>query len=297
MDKASALAALHSRSLTERLEAARALMKLAQQDDLPVVRRALASEHVPWVISALERLIRKLEGADANHPDDWEQDAEFESDNEDSVRSETIGQLLHELTPAIGRLKMAAMTECDAYDDSKLSAEFEKLAQLIDLFGRWRRVNSRPRFTRVNIGELIQEVVEDEGVKGVPIIFNGDRSLCTIITDREYLKAALANGLRNAVQAVEMKGGARNGNEGVTLTYGVTDKEYWVAINDDGIGLQRDFEYIFKSTTTTKPGHSGLGLPIAREAVLKLGGKLSLTPSVRGGAKYLIEIPLREGAQ
>jgi signal transduction histidine kinase len=37
---------------------------------------------------------------------------------------------------------------------------------------------------------------------------------------------------------------------------------------------------------TTKAGHSGFGLPIAKAAIEALGGTLNLQSAIGGGAKY-----------
>lgn len=292
MNRLEALSKLFSRVTSERLEAARLLGTEALDSDLPVVRLALGSEGVPWIRSALEDVRSRLE-KDASRGSAFKVDDVRGASQSEDVKHETIGQVLHELTPAIGRLKMAVMKEYDRYQGSKIEREFEKIAELVDLFSRWRRVNSAPRYVSLDIGSLLLDVLEDEGSVGVPVVIRDDPRAPLVVTDREFLKAAVANGLRNAIQAIEEKGAARTGDEGVTVSYGATDRDFWISILDDGVGLPEKYEAVFAATTTTKPGHSGLGLPIAYEAVTKLGGRLSLTSAVPSGARFLIEVPLR----
>lgn len=292
MNRLEALSKIFSRTTAERLDAARLLSEEAVETDLSVIRLALGSEVVPWIRSALEDARSRLERGSVIASESKSVLSEHPSIQE-NVKHETIGQVLHELTPAIGRLKMAVMKEYDGYSGSKIENEFEKIAELIDLFSRWRRVNSAPRYISVDVRKLLNEVIEDEASGGVPIIVIDEFRMPLVVTDREFLKAAIANGLRNAIQAIESKGGARTGEESVTVSYGATDREFWISVNDDGVGLSGKVEAVFAATTTTKPGHSGLGLPIAREAINKLGGRLSLTPALPAGAKFLVEVPLR----
>jgi signal transduction histidine kinase len=292
VNRSDALSKIFSRSTAERLEAARLLSDSAVESDLSVIRLALGSEVVPWIRSALDAARTRLERSSTGSSEIEPTSTKRPSLDED-VKHETIGQVLHELTPAIGRLKMAVMRDYDAYFGSQIEREFEKIAELVDLFSRWRRVNSSPRYTAVDIQKLLSDVIEEEASGGVPVVVRDDLRMPLVVTDREFLKAAIANGLRNAIQAVESKGVSRTGEECVTVSYGATDREFWISVNDDGVGLAGKSEAVFAATTTTKPGHSGLGLPIAHEAVSKLGGRLSLTSSLPAGAKFLIEVPLR----
>lgn len=296
MTREEALVQIFSKDAQLRLNAARELVFLAKEIDASVIRAALSAEAVPWVRSALTRARVRLERSsqDAQRRiQDPQNDFQISGGaSEEAIKRDTIGQVLHELTPAVGRLKMAVMTDYSAYSNSRIAKEFDKLGELLDLFGRWRRVNSELRFSRVDLRELLQEIVVDEVNVGIVVTIQSDPKVSSVLTDREYLRAAIANGLRNSVQAIEAKKEARNGTEGITISYGITDRDFWVAINDEGVGLTESIEHVFQATMTTKPGHSGLGLPIALEAVTKLGGRLSLTSSSPGGAKFLIEVPL-----
>jgi signal transduction histidine kinase len=296
MTRDDALTALFSPRAHERLQAARVLANAAKRDDLGSIRLALDNEHVPWVRSALEKLKLRLQGGKAS-PSDLNElldPGERPPEASEITRSDLIGQVLHELTPAIGRLKMAAMSELQTYGGSRTEKEFERVAQLVDLFERWRRISAPPRSSAIDLHALLSDVADEEGASGVPIHVIAVENMPAIESDREFLRAAVANGVRNAVQAIEQKEKARSGEEAVTITYGITDRDFWISVNDDGVGLPGNAEYVFLSTTTTKPGHRGLGLPIALEAIAKLGGTVSLTPGARGGARFFVQVPIGE---
>lgn len=293
MNREQALVALFGKSQGVRLVAARTLERLATESDLSAIRSAYASETAPWIKSALLRAKAKLEGSSLPTRGLSEESADIpNSDEPDKIREETIGQVLHELSPAVGRVKMAAMAACTDYAGSRLQRELEQLTRLIDLFSRWRRVSSSQRLTQVDLRQLIEDVIADESKDGVVVLVVENPRQSPIVTDLEFLRAAVANGLRNAIEAIQAKGAARRGDEQVTISFGATDREYWLAIHDEGIGVSGG-EHVFAATTTTKPGHRGLGLAIAQQAIRKLGGRVSLTPNSGGGAKFLVEVPLQ----
>jgi signal transduction histidine kinase len=68
-------------------------------------------------------------------------------------------------------------------------------------------------------------------------------------------------------------------------------------VEDQGAGVQRERkEEIFQIFYTTKPGGTGLGLPIARRLVESLGGTLELCEKEGAGACFRAVLPL-EGAR
>jgi signal transduction histidine kinase len=66
----------------------------------------------------------------------------------------------------------------------------------------------------------------------------------------------------------------------------MTDKDYWISILDDGIGLSDAPKNMFEVGKTSKKEHPGFGLAIAKQAMDTLDGTLSLAPYSGRGAKY-----------
>jgi len=125
-----------------------------------------------------------------------------------------------------------------------------------------------------------------------------DPQLLKIDTDRDRLKQALINLLKNAMEAMP---------DGGTITVktrrlhgrprqlsGHPLKKSWLKISicDDGPGIDEKIQNkLFQPHVTSKKGHNGLGLAIVEEAMADLKGFL-LCESVPGrGACFHMEIP------
>ncbi|GJD95989.1 sensor histidine kinase [Methylobacterium iners] len=112
--------------------------------------------------------------------------------------------------------------------------------------------------------------------------------------DPEQFARALANILRNAVQALE--GGAKDGAPRVTIT-GMREGQrgsgsVTIVVADNGPGLpERARAHLFAPFQgSMRPGGTGLGLAIAAELIQLNGGTLSLDPGT-AGASFRIVIP------
>jgi PAS domain S-box-containing protein len=95
----------------------------------------------------------------------------------------------------------------------------------------------------------------------------------------------------------------KNGWVTVTLTFTETDDKrhrLMVCVEDTGVGIPaKDLSNIFElfftnaeSSEAARRKSTGLGLPIARIAVEKMGGQLAVESEVGVGSKFYFEIPL-----
>jgi signal transduction histidine kinase len=65
-------------------------------------------------------------------------------------------------------------------------------------------------------------------------------------------------------------------------------------IDDSGPGLgSRNPEELFQPFATTKAKGTGLGLPISRQIVERLGGTLDLSSRPEGGARCTLRLPFQ----
>ena len=67
-----------------------------------------------------------------------------------------------------------------------------------------------------------------------------------------------------------------------------------VTVADSGAGIDGEhLEKIFDPLFTTKPGGTGLGLPICADILQRLGGRLDADNRPEGGAIVTVRLPLQ----
>jgi len=106
--------------------------------------------------------------------------------------------------------------------------------------------------------------------------------------DREWLRQVFRNVILNAIEADPQ------GRVEARLERFECEDQRWIRIRivDHGPGLSGfDHREAFLPFRTTKPGGSGLGLPIAQRGVEEHGGRIAFDPSWRAGGCVVIELP------
>ena len=82
----------------------------------------------------------------------------------------------------------------------------------------------------------------------------------------------------------------------VRVTDSARDGTAWLHVRDDGPGLPSDLD-VFQLFVTSKPGGTGLGLPIAQQIVHEHGGEIIADSSPGRGTTFSVRLPpVRPGA-
>jgi len=99
----------------------------------------------------------------------------------------------------------------------------------------------------------------------------------------------VGNLLHNAVDAVsEMPAGRRK----VTLRILERPRSLSIVVRDRGPGVDPAFERrMFEAHTSTKEGHSGIGLALVRGIVLRANGTIAVARPASGGLEVTVEVP------
>jgi signal transduction histidine kinase len=136
-----------------------------------------------------------------------------------------------------------------------------------------------------------------------------------VITDAERLRVALVNLIVNARQAVEVEAhpnvepvngavrmdasSAESRASAVVVSTrlrqqaGGRGDQAAIQVADAGVGIDDvSLTRVFDPFFTTKRGGTGLGLPIARNIVEGLGGRITVLSGVGRGTTVEIELPL-----
>jgi signal transduction histidine kinase len=186
--------------------------------------------------------------------------------------------------------------EVPSFEASKTKRHLRNLQAIFDAIEQLRSAAIAPRIEQFDLAELIDDVVavENDG-KGVDISLVGMRPLL-VTSSKQLLRLALCNGIRNGIEAAAIESRGEDGSHiaHLLVAWGATDREYWVSVVDHGPGLAGSPASSFEIGKSTKAGHPGFGLPIAKQALETLGGQVSLSPSPGGGAKYEIRWKIKK---
>lgn len=153
------------------------------------------------------------------------------------------------------------------------------------------RVSERaPTLSSTPLAPLFAELPDLAALAARSVRVLVDAGECRVQADPEQLARALANLVRNAVQALD--GAAVPEAEVRVTACRDAPGRVTILVEDNGPGLPaRARENLFSPFQgSTRSGGTGLGLPIAAELIGINGGSLTLDPE-EGGARFRIVLP------
>ena len=160
--------------------------------------------------------------------------------------------------------------------------------------------DSKLTTTSLDAHELLKESVElltpELKFTDVEIVFNFMEGPVFINSDKQLLEQVFVNFISNAVYAVKEKTQKENR---ITLETMLDDSgdvpTVKIRISDTGMGIsEQDQERIYDYFFTTKPSGkgTGLGLPISRNIIEKLGGSISFESQLGQGTTFTVKLPV-----
>ncbi|MBM4327969.1 MAG: HAMP domain-containing protein [Deltaproteobacteria bacterium] len=170
--------------------------------------------------------------------------------------------------------------------------QVEQLKNMVNEFSTFARMptaNPMPD----DLNEMIREVVDlySQGNDRVTFSFEPDRTLPIFDLDRGQIKRAVMNLLDNAAAAVSQGGAVR-----VLTRYDSQLSMAVVEVVDNGSGVHpKDKDRLFEPYFSTKAGGTGLGLTIVNTIVADHNGFVRLKENEGGGARFIVELPVRKG--
>ncbi len=170
-------------------------------------------------------------------------------------------------------------------------SEIGRLDSIVTQFLRAIRP-SRPQLHPENVNTIVEEAVRffapeirDRDV-AVEQELRSDLPLLQI--DRDQMKQALYNVIKNSLEAMKRRGSLR-------IHTDMDDKHVLISFIDSGGGMSpEDLSRVFEPYFTTKPFGTGLGLLIVRRIVREHGGELSIVSSQGQGLTLTIRLPYIE---
>jgi Na+/proline symporter/nitrogen-specific signal transduction histidine kinase len=227
----------------------------------------------------------------------------------DRLKDDFISTVTHELrTPLTSIRAMAEILQVRPHLDADRRARFvsvivmesERLTRLINQVLDLAKLESGAAEWHsgdVDLRALIEEAAAATGAllreRGVSLRLEMPGAVPTIRSDHDRLMQVLLNLLSNAAKF------SPAGSGEVTVTLTVQQGRLRIDVADNGIGISpAHHEAIFEKfrqvgdTLTDKPQGTGLGLPISRQIVERLGGRLRVDSQAGHGATFSFTLPL-----
>lgn len=108
------------------------------------------------------------------------------------------------------------------------------------------------------------------------------------LADREVLRQAVQNLVKNAIQALPSRDGR------IVIRTGSNASSVSLSVEDSGPGIPPELrDRVFDLYFTTKDGGTGVGLSLVRQAAEMHGGRARLGDTPAGGTSATIELPIR----
>lgn len=217
---------------------------------------------------------------------------------------EIARRLAHEIKNPLTPIQMAMDTLRKSYkkqhpdfaeilDESTRTVleEADRLKRIVAEFSDFARM-PKPELSRVDLNETIRSALAlYQGV--VPVTSQLAGELPQLDADRGQLTQVLLNLVENARDAI----GEREGGKIVVTTKSAADRALLI-VEDNGPGVPGELkDKVFAPYFTTKhsKGGTGLGLAIVHRIVSDHGGRITISDAPGGGARFAIELPLRNG--
>ncbi len=178
-----------------------------------------------------------------------------------------------------------------------IDEEQKRLGKIVNDF----LLTSRKRELKLsleNINNIIDEVIEllkpeiDENSIKISKEYEKNPD---IFVDKDYLKQAIINVIKNAIEALKIK--ERENKEIKIFTfYEKNIDSVGIKINDNGIGIEQDkLQKIFEPYFTTKSYGTGLGLTIVYKIIKEHDGDIKVESEKNKGTSFTLFLPVSRG--
>ena len=226
----------------------------------------------------------------------------------------TYGQIAagiaHEVKNPLGGIRGAAeLLETWAKDGRGRDAarlivrEVDRIAELVEGLMVFADSDTL-RLQMLNLHQVLDGVLElvkmDPMASGIEIERSYDPSIPEFLADPDRLTQVFLNLARNAIQAMEDKGGCLTLTTRMTLEGRVARAEekplqmVVVALSDTGTGIpEAIIDRLATPFFTTRPQGTGLGLALSQHWVTKHGGALRIASEPGQGTEVQVVLPLR----
>jgi signal transduction histidine kinase len=171
-----------------------------------------------------------------------------------------------------------------------IHTEVNRLTEVTETYLGLR--GGKPKLARESLNAIIDDLVgfvrNDLATRHVALETELAPDDPTGYVDANQIRQCLINLVRNAADAVSVKGGGRV----VLRTRGERDRVE-VAVEDDGVGIASELlPRLFDPFFSTKEGGNGLGLALTQQIIRDHGGELHVDSRVGRGTTFTLSVPV-----
>ncbi|USO01876.1 MAG: HAMP domain-containing protein [Alphaproteobacteria bacterium] len=205
-----------------------------------------------------------------------------------SMRTEMLASVSHDLRTPLTRMELAITLMDPSTQTEGIMKDIKEMTNLVNAYLAFAKgqEDSEPVDT-VNLTDLIIETAASVSIEQITQDINIPAQ--TMFRCRRGL---LLRGLRNILENA-----LRYGTHAWIHTY--TSKDYiYISVEDNGPGIPAEarldvFKPFFRLEESRNPqtGGTGLGLSITKDAIVRHGGRISLSDSRHGGLGVNIKLP------
>jgi len=228
----------------------------------------------------------------------------------DSVRTDFVANISHELKTPVGALAVLAEALCQVDDPEVVQRLSNKIAD--EAIRAGRTIDDLLELSRIEFGgEAVKDVVDVDAIvaealgrtqaysesRSIEVTYEQDsiakesRPPLLVRGDRRQLVSALGNLIENAVKYSEPSGR-------VQLSALQNGNEVQITVRDFGMGIPaKDIDRIFERfyrvdrARSRETGGTGLGLAIVRHVVTNHGGQVLVVSNEGEGSTFTLTLP------
>jgi len=212
---------------------------------------------------------------------------------------EMAKQVAHEIKNPLTPMKLSVQHLRKAFRDgahdfgglleqvsNTLLEQIDALSRIASEFSHFARMPERV-IDVCSINDVLLEARNLFQQERIHFDIDMDPSAPVVVADREELRRAFINLLRNAVQAMKGEGRVRLSTKRINDTVEI-------CVSDIGTGIPPEImSRLFEPNFSTKTDGMGLGLPIVKRIVDDLGGTIDVQSTLASGTTVCIRLPIR----